>query len=177
MKKYILTLLVICTALTVFAFDFNTSVIEVNAELRKEVADKINTVLEKEIAKNNIPEPQPEIVSLIWEQMNFAMSNIKRNVKMRKTVLTRRFVEEQEIQKQRYENMMDWDIPNQLYMYVALNYDIAKVKNPMAACVYKDETIVEVRFDYCDKHIIVYYDYKYENMLGESTIREVINPL
>ena len=179
MKKYILTLLAICLALPVFAFNFVEGNFLIDAELEKEINSKINVSVNEEFTKlkeAKEKEPQPEIVSLIWEQMNFAMSNINRNTKMRKNILIRNFVEEQEIQKQRYENMMDWDVPNQLYMYIALNYDIAKVENPMAACVYKNETIVEVRFNYCDKHIIVYYDYKYANIPSEPTIIEVINP-
>ena len=178
MKKYILTSLVIFATLPLFAFNFVEGNFAVNTELKQEINNKLNVSLEEEIAKikkAKAEKPQPKIVSLIWEQMNFAMEHINRNAKMRKNVLIRHFVEEQQIQKQRYENMMDWDVPNQLYQYIALNYDMAKVKNPFAACVYKDETIVEVRFSYCDKFIIVYYDYKYVNIPGEPTIREIIN--
>ena len=178
MKKYILTFAVTLLSLSAFAFDFYNGNFEVNTELEKEITSKINSSVEEEISKNRkIKRQEPEIVSLIREQMNYAMDRIKSNTKARKNIFTRAFVEEQEIQKQRYQNMLEWDVPNQLYMYIALNYDIAKVKNPMAACVYKDETIVEVRFDYCDKHIIVYYDYKYLNVPGEDAIREVVNPL
>ena len=176
MKKHILTFAVTLLSLSAFAFDFNNGNLELNAELEKEIANKINSSVAEEISKNT-KEKEPEIVSLILEQMNFAMDRIKSNTKLRKNIFTRSLVEEQEIQKQRYQNMLEWDVPHQLYLYVALNYDIAKVKNPMAACVYKNETIVEVRFDYCDTHVIVYYDYKYVNIPGESAIREVVNPL
>ena len=178
MKKYILTLFVAFAALPLFAFNFIEGNFAVDAELKKEISNKINVSLNEELIKvKQVQEEkqQPEIVSLIWEKMNFAMSNINRNVKMRKNILIRNFVEEQKIQKQRYQNMMDWDVPNQLYEHIALNYDIAKVEHPIAACVYKDETIVEVRFSYCGKHVIVYYDYKYVNIPGESPIREIIN--
>lgn len=178
MKKYILTSLVIFATLPLFAFNFVEGNFAVNTELKQEINNKLNVSLEEEISKikkAKAEEPQPKIVSLIWEQMNFAMNNINRNTKLRKNILIRHFVEEQEIQKQRYENMMDWDVPNQLYKHIALNYDIAKVEHPMAACVYKDETIVEVRFSYCGKHVIVYYDYKYANIHSEPTIREIIN--
>lgn len=178
MKKYIFTSLVISASLPLFAFNFIEGNFTVDAELKKEISNKINVSLNEELIKvKQVQEEkqQPEIVSLIWEKMNFAMSNINRNVKMRKNILIRNFVEEQKIQKQRYQNMMEWDVPNQLYMHIALNYDIAKVKNPIAACIYKDETIVEVRFSYCGKHVIVYYDYKYANIPGEPTIREIIN--
>lgn len=178
MKKYIFTSLVISASLPLFAFNFIEGNFTVDAELKKEISNKINVSLNEELIKvKQVQEEkqQPEIVSLIWEKMNFAMSNINRNVKMRKNILIRNFVEEQKIQKQRYQNMMEWDVPNQLYEYIALNYDIAKVKNPIAACIYKDETIVEVRFSYCGKHVIVYYDYKYANIPSEPTIREIIN--
>ena len=183
MKKYILTLFVAFAALPLFAFNFIEGNFAVDAELKKEINNKITVSLNEEIikagkakrAKQVKKESQPEIVSLIWEKMNFAMANINRNANLRKNILVRHFVEEQKIQQQRYENMMEWDVPNQLYMHIALNYDIAKVENPMAACIYKDETIVEVRFSYYGKHVIVYYDYKYINTPGESPIREIIN--
>ncbi len=105
------------------------------------------------------PVPDNEITSAIKQEIKFALKNINRNVKLRKRFPNRKFVEEQEIQKQRYENMVKWDIPSKIYTYIKDNFDLQRVEHVNVACKYVNETGVEVRFSYNTTSIIVFYNY------------------
>lgn len=176
MKKHILTIIACMTAVSAFAFDFDKNKIEINANIKSEIktvlTQNINTDIKKDYkyhVKGSKQNPDNKIIKLIREQMQIALQEIKRNTKFRKNIFTRSFVEEQEIQKQRYENMLKWDVPSQIYEYIERNFDLNKIQNLLAVCTHHDQTIIEVRFNYLSNYVIVYFDYK------DKSIKHIIN--
>lgn len=174
MKKYILIIITCAVTLPLFAFDFDLDSFEIDTNIRTE----INTALAQELNTSvkwnkETKTTDNEIISNIKAEMAFALRQIKRNCGLRKNIFTRGFVKEQESQKQKYENMVKWDIPTQIYEYIGLNFDLAKVKDIMASCVYRNETLVVVRFNYASKHIIVSYDYNSK----QDPITHIVNPM
>lgn len=175
MKKYILTMVASTMAISSFAFNFNEDNLKVDANIKAQInpiiVQEINVNIEEVEELENIKQDSDnEIISVINEQMQIAMREIKRNANFRKNIFTRSFVEEQKIQKQRYENMIRWNVPTRIYEYVEANFDLSKVQNPWAACVHNNsETLVELRFNYLSNYIIVYFDYK------DKSIKHIIN--
>ena len=160
MKRYILTLLAIGMVLPAFAFDFNRDKLEIDAGIKAGITSIINEKAEETIRmigdKRN---SDNEIVSAIKEEMGLAMRQIERNTKLRKNIFTRSFVKEQQIQKERYQNMLKWDIPSQIYEYIEINFDLSKMQNPTVVCMYHNETGIEVRFTYKSHYVMVSYNY------------------
>ena len=178
MKKYILTIITGVMALPLFAFNFNennfTIDSNIKAEIRTAITQEVNTAISENTECNDTSKDSDnEIIVAINKQMEIAMRDINRNLKFRRNIFTHDFIEEQKIQKQRYENMVKWDIPTQIYEYIGLNFDLAKVKDIMASCVYRNETLVVVRFNCASKHIIVSYDYNSK----QDPITHIVNPM
>ncbi len=178
MKKYILIIVAGIMALPLFAFNFNNNEFEIDSKIKTEIetaiTQEVNTVItENTEYKTSFRNSDNEIIAAINEQMQIAMQSINRSLKFRKNIFTRDFVEEQEIQKQRYENMIKWDIPGQIYEYIRLNFDLYQVKDVIASCVYRNETLVIVRFNYASSHVIVYYDYNSK----QDPITHIVNPM
>ena len=153
--------------LPAFAFDFSKDNLEIDANLKAEIApiinEKANTVAEENIQITNVAQNQDnEIISAIKAEMGSALRQINRNTKLRKNIFTRSFVQEQQVQKERYQDMIRQDVPTQIYEYIEMNFDLPQIKNPWATCIYHNETIVEVRFTFAQHYVIVYYDYNDE---------------
>ena len=87
------------------------------------------------------------------------MKNITRNAKLRKRIPIRDFVEEQKIQKQRYENMQKWKISSKIFTYIKTKFDLKKVHNVSAVCKYVGETAIDVHFLFDRNGVIVTYHY------------------
>ena len=176
MKKYILTIIACTIALPLFAFDFNLDNFEIDTNIKAEInsalAQEINTPVKwnKEAkATDN------EIVSNIKKEMAFALRQIKRNCGLRKNIFTRGFVKEQESQKQKYENMLKWDIPSQLFNYIETNFDLSRIDRVQVVCIYHNETIIEVRLSLPGKYAVVYYDYGYKDKQQKTPITHIID--
>ena len=178
MKKYILTIITGVMTLPLFAFNFNDNEFKIDANIKAEIKTAITQEINTAISENTeykatSKDSDNEIVAAIEEQIQIAMRSINRSLRFRKNIFTRDFVEEQEVQKQRYENIIKWDIPGQIYEYIRLNFDLYKVKDVMASCVYHNETLVIVRFNYASSHVIVYYDYNSK----QDPITYIVNPM
>ena len=179
MKKYILTIIMCCVViLPVWAFNFNENNFEldtnIKAKIETTITQEVNTAISENTEYKDISKDSDnEIIETINKQMQIAIRDISRNLNFRKNIFTRSFIEEQKIQKQRYEDMIKWDIPTQIYEYIGLNFDLAKVKDVMASCIYRNETMIVVRFNYATKHIIVYYDYNSK----QDPITYIVNPM
>jgi hypothetical protein len=178
MKKYILIIIAGIMALPLFAFNFNDNEFEIDTNIKTEIeaviSQEVNTVItENTEYETSFRNSDNEIIAAINKQMQIAMQDINRSLKFRKNIFTRSLVEEQKIQKQRYEDMLKWDVPGQIYEYIRLNFDLYKVKDIMASCVYHNETLVVVRFNYASSHVIVYYDYNSK----QEPITHIVNPM
>ncbi len=178
MKKYVLTLITCAMALPLFSFNFDNVNFEIDADIKAD----LNSIILQEVKitakeskkfqmKKNQQKPSNKIVTAVTKEMEFALKQINRNVKMRKNIFTRNFVEQQKTQKQKYENMLAENVPYQIFNYIASKFDIDKIKNLHVSCWYNDDTLVEVKFHIADKLITIYYDYNYKNKKG------IISPL
>lgn len=176
MKKYILTIITCTMTLPLLAFNFNGDKFEIDSNIKTEINDalvgEINTVTRE---NKEIKLTDNEIVSAIKKEMNSAIKEIKRNCNLRKNIFTRGYVEEQKIQKQRYENMLKWDVPTQLFNYIKANFDLNRIDRVQVVCVHHDETIVEVRFTLPGRYVIAYYDYNYKVKQKNSPITHIMD--
>ena len=148
MKK--LTLILIATAISapLFAFDFNDSNFEINSEIKTQLNTMIAQVMKDTVKENQQSRSyvETEILSAIWEEFNLAKKHIERNSQMRNRFPNRKFIQEQKLQKQRYENMA--------------NFDLQKVEHVKAICKYVNETGIDVRFTYgIGESVLVTYTY------------------
>ena len=171
MKKYVLTIITVATALPLFAFNFNEDNFEINTDIKAEINAVINKELETAVKEKEIKTKQQnrdnKIIAAIEKEMKTALKSIKRNSKLRRNMFTRSFVEEQKMQKQKYENMLNQNVPTQIFMYMAEKFDLSKMQRFQVICIYHDDTIIEVRFAYPGKAIVVYYDYNYKDKPGQ----------
>ena len=169
MKKYLLTIITVGLTLPVFAANFEENFL-INADFKKEIAAPIISSLEQAIMLNNGNTKQEsghKIVKMIREEMEQTLKQIKRNTKLRKNIFTHNFVEEQKIQKQKYENMLNENVPYQIFNYIAGKFNLNKIENTNVICRYTNDTLIEVRFDYLNEFVVVYYDYDYKNKQGQ----------
>ena len=163
-------------ASSAFAFDFNKDNLKTDSDIKAEIItiidQEISAVTEESIKiKDKGQNPDNEIIKAIKKEMQFTMQQIDRNTKLRKNIFTRSFVEEQKAQKERYQNMIKWGVPTQLYKYIEKNFDLSKVKKIWVVCIYHNETMVEVRFPYLSNHVVVYYNYNNK----ETPIKHIIS--
>lgn len=176
MKKYILTLAVFAILSPAFASEFNVENLKLDANIKSEIettlTQKINTLAKENIKAKDIEQNSDnEIIKAIKKEMEFTLKQINRNTKLRKNIFTRGFVEEQQMQQQRYEDMLKWDVPTQIYEYIEMNFDLNKVQNPWAICIYHNETILELRFTFDSHYVVIYYDYNDE----QNHIKHIID--
>ena len=162
MKK--LTLILIATAISapLFAFDFNDSNFEINSEIKTQLNTMIAQVMKDTVKENQQSRSyvETEILSAIWEEFNLAKKHIERNSQMRNRFPNRKFIQEQKLQKQRYENMANWNIPEKILEYIKTNFDLQKVEHVKAICKYVNETGIDVRFTYgIGESVLVTYTY------------------
>ena len=116
-----------------------------------------DTVKENQQSRSYV---ETEILSAIWEEFNLAKKHIERNSQMRNRFPNRKFIQEQKLQKQRYENMANWNIPEKILEYIKTNFDLQKVEHVKAICKYVNETGIDVRFTYgIGESVLVTYTY------------------
>ena len=174
MKKLITTLMVTAVSVPIFAFDFDNLKInaDINTEINSFVNQEINKVAEESAQVKSAEQNQDnEIVIAIKEKMQEALEEINRNTKLRRNIFTRSFIEEQKVQKRRYQNMIRQDVPTQIYEYIEMNFDLPQIKNLWVVCIHHNETIVEVRFTFASHYAIVYYDYNDE----QNHIKQIVD--
>jgi len=160
MKKYILAITTCTLALPLFAFNFNAENLEIDTNIKA----KLNAIITKEISsiKQNAAvtnNTDNEILTAIQEKLEITLKNIERNSHFRKKFPNGKFVREQKIQKQKFENMKEWNIPSKIYDYIVNNFDVRKIKNVEVICSYINKTGIDVHFSYETDKIEVSYIY------------------
>ena len=165
MKKTIITLITCTMALPVFAFNFDNK-FEIDANIKAQINDVISKEVKTAAEENALrgvgnlaQNSDNNIVFEINKSMDLVIRDINRNANLRKRVTTKNFVEEQKVQKQRYENMRKWDIPSKIFTYIKTNFDLQKVHHVTAVCKYIGETAIDVHFAVDMKGVIVTYHY------------------
>ena len=177
MKKYVLTIITCAAALPLFSFNFNEDNLVINADIKAGINAEIVQEINANIKENKeIKITDNNIVSAIKEEMQAALKEIKRNCNLRKNIFTRGFVEEQKIQKERYDEMLKSGVPYQIFNYIKAHFDLNRMDKIQVVCIHHDETIIEVRFTFPGKYAVVYYDYNYKNRRGQtSPLRHIIS--
>lgn len=164
MKKLTLILIVATLSAPLFAFDFNEGNFEIDSEIKTQINAAIsgevnNIVIEKgqQQSKSYI---EDEILLLITQELQRAQKHVERNSQMRNRFPNKQFIREQKLQKQRYENMFMWNIPEKILEYIKANFDLQKVEHVKAICKYVNETGIDVRFTYgIGESMVVSYTY------------------
>ena len=89
-----------------------------------------------------------EILSAISEEIELARKHVERNANMRNRFPNRQFIKEQKAQKERYENIVKWNIPEKILSYIKAKFNLQKITDVHAICRYVNETTISVRFSY-----------------------------
>ena len=171
MKKCLLTIITCAAALPLFASNFDERILNIDADLKQEIAAQIVSSLEENsnYNKNFKQEPEHKIVTMIRNKMEFTLQNITPSTKFRKSrsLFNRIYVQEQQTQQQKYINMLEENVPSYIFNYIAGKFDLDKIQDVDVICRYQDETLIEVKFSYLGKFVVVSYDYDYADKPGQ----------
>lgn len=166
MKKYILTMITCAATLPMFAFNFNGGNFKIDTEIKTQInttvlreTDLIAQTKSKQKVKESKQYVAEEILHAIEAEIRLARKHIERNANMRDRFPNHKFIQEQKIQKQRYDNIVKWNIPSKILAYIETNFDLQQIKNIKVICKYVNETVIEVRFSYNMASFAVDYTY------------------
>ncbi|MBO4707163.1 MAG: hypothetical protein J5594_01200 [Elusimicrobiaceae bacterium] len=167
MKKLLIILVTVIIALPAIALNFNKENLEIDEAVKTEISatirEELNNIVQKDISqeKDTLTKYRPDdkITLAINNQIRTTRKIIENNCNMRNRFPNKKFIKEQKIQKQRYENIVKWQIPLKISDYIKDNFDFDKILWVTALCKNVNETSIEVRFLYNSSSIIVTYTY------------------
>ena len=177
MKKLILTLFTVSFVLPVFAFNFNDGNFVIDAEFEKEISKQIINTFNDDVKLQNQKkqkQEEPEIVTLIRQEMLRTKAIIDRQARFRPNAMTRAFIESQKEQKIAYEQMFYWNVPTQIFGYINGHFDISQIKDIYVNCKYTNTTVIEVKFTYSGKNYIVVYTYDPNYQFGTKVPIDIV---
>jgi len=182
MKKLLTIIIAALISAPVFAFNFNSENFEIDtnirAEINRAIEQNINDVIQETYNQhNNVSQqycPDDDITLAIKDHLNFVMKRIDSNCGLRtRWSPTRRFVKEQEIQKQRYANIVKWNIPYKISDYIKSKYNLQEIGFIRVVCEYTNgKTSIQVHFKHNLENVIITYTYT-ETPWQPSIIQEV----
>lgn len=163
MKKLLIILITAMISSSSLAFNFDKESFEIDSEIKTQIntviVDELNNTITGNGQQQSSSYIENEILSTIMRELRSAQKHIERNSKMRNRFPNRKFIQEQKLQKQRYEDIINWQIPQKISDYIKKNFDFNKISFVTVICRYVNETTIEVHFSHGFDGVVVTYVY------------------